>query len=240
MLKWYAFLVLLGMSVIIFIFAPLGLVGHFISRFTPAGLEWVGIAFSIGLSLSVVANSFLARWKSMRLALVALVVLAIAESLMSGATFYAKALEDGSLDLVIGIGIIAIIAVQEIVLSCGGVGMSLVLDKIGTENDRLRQMAERRQSRQLSRPHDDKLKTPRMVAPPVAPEMTTVAPTPPPAPIGATVARPMTRTERLDAIRRVNATRNGDGPLTAEQIVATFGVSLRQAQRDARVLKADT
>ena len=86
MLKWYAFLGLLGASVGIFIFAPLGLVGHFISEFTPPGLEWVGTAFSAGLSLSVVSNSFLARWKSMRSALVSLIVLAVAESVMAGAT----------------------------------------------------------------------------------------------------------------------------------------------------------
>jgi len=46
----------------------------------------------------------------------------------------------------------------------------------------------------------------------------------------------MTRQRRLDAIRVANLARDGDGPMTAEQIVARFGVSLRQAQRDVKDL----
>lgn len=217
MLKWIGFLLLLGASVAIFIFAPLGLVGHFISQFTPAGLEWVGTAFSIGLSLSVVSNSFLARWKSMRLALVALIVLAVAESLMSGATLYGKALADGKLDLFIALGIVAIIVMQEVVLISGGLGMSMVLDKIGAEQQSREQRAQRR-TEKLSRQQgkvDDK------VAPVSQPE-TTVAAKP----------RPLARLARLNAIRHANASRNGDGPLTPAEIVATYHVSLRQAQRD--------
>ncbi len=217
MLKWIGFLILLGASVAIFIFAPLGLVGHFISQFTPAGLEWVGTAFSIGLSLSVVSNSFLARWKSMRLALVALIVLAVAESLMSGATLYGKALADGKLDLFIALGILAIIAMQEVVLISGGLGMSMVLDKISAEQNVNAQRAQRR-AEKLSHQHD---KASDKVAPASQPETAVVA-----------TPRPLARQVRLGAIRRANASRNGDGPLTPAEIVATYHVSLRQAQRD--------
>ncbi len=230
MLKWIGFLILLGISVAIFVFAPMGLVGYFISRFTPAGLEWVGVAFAIGLSLSIVSNSFLARWKSMRLALWSLVVLALSEGAMSGGTLYLKAVSDSTLDLVVGIGIIGIVAMQEAVLISGGIGLSLVLKQIESELDRAHQKQERKQRSRQSSPRNDE--TPSVttndaqLSQPEATIPTTVA----------TVARPMTRTERLDAIRRVNTTRNGDGPLTPEQIAATYGVSLRQAQRDVALL----
>ncbi len=66
-----------------------------------------------------------------------------------------------------------------------------------------------------------------------APPAQTVAP---PAQTVAPSDETLSRAERLDAIRRVNVTRNGDGPMTAEQIVAAYGVSLRQAQRDVAQL----
>lgn len=47
-----------------------------------------------------------------------------------------------------------------------------------------------------------------------------------------TMTRQQARTSRLDAIRNANVARNGDGPMTAAEIVAMYGVSLRQAQRD--------
>ena len=216
MLKWYAFLGLLGASVGIFIFAPLGLVGHFISEFTPPGLEWVGTAFSAGLSLSVVSNSFLARWKSMRSALVSLIVLAVAESVMAGATLYGQALAGGKLDALIGLGILAIVAMQEAVLISGGLGMSMVLDKIGVEQQAREHKRERAADRAANR-------NPGLSA------NTSEAPSP--APVAATRRR-LSHLARLDAIRRANESRNGDGLLTAAEIVAAYGVSLRQAQRD--------
>ncbi len=225
MLKWFAFLGLLGISVCIFVFAPMGLVGHFIGRFTPAGMDFVGVMFALGLSLSIVSNSFLARWKSMRLALVSLVVLALSEGAMSGATLYMQAVADGTLDVIVGIGILGIVVMQEAVLISGGIGLSLVLDKIGAENDRLGKLAERRQARQLAHPSDK----PTTMTPTVAPETSTVA----------TVTRPMSRHERLADIRRLNTQRNGDGPLTVEQIVAQYGVSKRQAQRDVAAVAAE-
>ena len=85
MIRWYAFLILLSSAVGIFVIAPMGLVGYFIRLFTPTGLEFVGDVFAVGLSLSIVCNSFLALWKSMRVAFVSLVVLALAEGIMSGA-----------------------------------------------------------------------------------------------------------------------------------------------------------
>lgn len=227
MIKWIAFLFLLGTSVAIFVFAPLGLVGHFVTQFTPPGLEWVGTAFAIGLSLSVVANAFLARWRSMRAPRVWLVILAVAESAMSGGTLYGSAVDSGRLDLVFGLGILAVVVMQEAVLISGGMGMSQVLDKIGEERHRQEQRAERhgqRQSRQTT-----------TGATPVAPDGVTgehVATATIPA------VTTMSRPERLDAIRRANATRNGSGPMTPAEVVTQFHVSLRQAQRDVAMVAA--
>lgn len=233
MLKWISFLVLLGLSVAIFIFAPLGLVGYFVSRFTPAGLEWVGEAFAIGLSLSVVANAFLARWKSMKLTRVWLGILAVSEGAMSGATFYTKALADGSLDLVIAVGILAIVAVQEAVLISGGMGMANVLDKIGEERRIQAQRQERRAERQRSR------LSPTMPKSEPADTTSRSAPTPGATPVTSAVTT-LSRPERLDAIRRDNAARNGKGPMTPDEVVAKFGVGLRQAQRDVAEVAAMT
>lgn len=144
MLKWYGFLILLTAAVAIFVFAPMGLVGHFIGLFTPPGLDWVGKAFALGLSLSIVANAFLSRWKSMRPAFIALIILAISEGIMSGATLYLTARENGKLDAVTGLGILAIVAMQEAVLISGGIGMSLVLDKISERSERKTKRYERR------------------------------------------------------------------------------------------------
>lgn len=78
-----------------------------------------------------------------------------------------------------------------------------------------------RQARQMA-----KLQT-TSVAPMTPPEATSVATVAP-------LARQLSRGERLNAIRNDNVSRNGAGAMTAADIVATYRVSLRQAQRDAR------
>src|SRR5512143_302814 len=198
MLKWIGFLVLLAVSVGIFVFAPMALVSYFIALFVPAGMESVGTAFSLGLSLSIVANSFLSRWKSMRLSLVFLVILSVTEAMMSGTTLYLKALADNRLDLVVGLGILAVVSMQEAVLISGGIGMSLVLDRIGDERERQAAKAERRKARQAAT---------------VTTKSTPATPETPTSPPGTTnlvpTATTLTRQERLDAICRANVARNG-------------------------------
>lgn len=67
----------------------------------------------------------------------------------------------------------------------------------------------------------------------VGDKVTTVAPD------VAPMAQKVTRATRLNDICRVNVSRNGDGPMTAHEIVAKYGVSLRQAQRDVASIAVD-
>lgn len=103
----------------------------------------------------------------------------------------------------------------------GTIALALIAQQEQREAMVITEKAEQRQARQLAR---QERKARRSDATGSDNGATAVAP-------GATVT-PLARQARLDDIRSVNLARDGDGPMTVAQIVAKFGVSKRQAQRD--------
>jgi len=256
--RWHFVLGLIIVALFVTLVAPLVLVGSLVNRWTPSPI--IGYAIALGLSLAVVINSILTKWKVSdtgnaqadtrhakrrmrpRLAVrvfgkrsfseLALYILASSEVVVSASEMMQTASERSELGIVTLVGIIGVALILEFTLLSSGNALREVLNRISAETLRAtKRHAKTERPDRVTRPSDT-----RSVATGSRDATSSLDATPEKM---ASLPRPLrvSHAERLDEIRRANSRRNGDGPMTAAEIVAEFGVGLRQAQRDAKAVR---
>lgn len=127
---WWILLFGLLATVSIFLFAPLGLVGFYVSALAPNGSAWIGGFYSLGLSLAILTMSGLSFMRGMLRFKIGLGVLAAAEGGISFAAFWQKAGEAGLVDMVSVLGLLGIVAIQETVIFLCGSGVFATINQI--------------------------------------------------------------------------------------------------------------
>lgn len=126
---WWALLILALCAIALFVFVPLGLVSHYVTKIAPADSWWIGIFFSLGLSLSIIVLSALSYYKLQMRWKIGVALLALAEGAVSFATFWDKVkLDDGGIASVIGL--LGIVFIQETTIFVVGLAVFVIINEI--------------------------------------------------------------------------------------------------------------
>lgn len=131
-LMWWALLAGLVIATLIFLFAPIGLVSRFIGDLSPDGSGWIGIFYSLGLSLAILTMSGLSFVKGMMRFKIGLGVLSFAEGAISLAAFWSEAQKQNKTDDIAFIGLIGVVVIQEVVIFLCGSAIFAVINQLRT------------------------------------------------------------------------------------------------------------